>query len=110
MGVNIKGNSWKRAEDNIGIASVVNGISSGHQAFLNAGLYGFIIGDGKLNYGKEGILELYYRAQLANSLWATFDYQFINNPAYNKDRGPVSVFCSKGSFGILNNHISSYGK
>jgi len=48
---------------------VVNGISSGHQAFLNAGLYGFIIGDGKLNYGKEGILELYYRAQLANSLW-----------------------------------------
>ncbi len=92
MGVNIKGSSWKRAEDNIGIAGVLNGISPDHQAFLNAGLYGFIIGDGKLNYNKEGILELYYRAQLANSLWATFDYQFINNPAYNKDRGPVNVF------------------
>ncbi len=89
LGINIKGSSWKRADDNIGIAGV---ISPGHQAFLQAGLYGFIIGDGTLNYGKEEIIEFYYRAQLANSLWATFDYQFINNPAYNKDRGPVSVF------------------
>ena len=22
----------------------------------------------------------------------TVDYQFVNNPAYNRDRGPVSVF------------------
>jgi high affinity Mn2+ porin len=92
LGANIKGISWKRPEDNIGIAGVFNGISPDHQAFLNAGLYGFIIGDGKLNYGKEGIAECYYQAKLATSLWATFDYQFINNPAYNKDRGPVSVF------------------
>ncbi len=92
LGVTIKGSSWKRGNDNIGMAGVLNGISSDHQAFLNAGLYGFIIGDGKLNYGKEGIVECYYRAQLANSLWATLDYQFVNNPAYNKDRGPVHVF------------------
>jgi len=92
IGVNIKGKQWKRADDNIGIAGVINGISPDHQAFLKAGLYGFIIGDGNLNYGKEGIFEFYYCAQLANSLWATIDYQFINNPAYNKDRGPVNVF------------------
>jgi high affinity Mn2+ porin len=92
LGVNIKGSSWKRENDNIGIAGVLNGISPDHRAFLNAGLYGFIIGDGRLNYGKEGILEVYYRAQLAKTLWATIDYQFINNPAYNRDRGPVNVF------------------
>jgi high affinity Mn2+ porin len=25
----------------------------------------------------------------------TFDYQFIDNPAYNRDRGPVSVIASR---------------
>jgi high affinity Mn2+ porin len=92
LGVNIKGSFWKRENDIVGIAGVLNGISPDHRAFLQAGLYGFIIGDGRLNYGKEGILELYYRAQLAKTLWATIDYQFINNPAYNRDRGPVNVF------------------
>ena len=92
LGINIRGSSWKRAEDFIGIAGVLNGISPDHQAFLNAGLYGFIIGDGKLNYGKEEIAEFYYQAKLASSLWAAFDYQFVNNPAYNKDRGSVHVF------------------
>jgi len=95
-GINIKGNNWKRANDNIGIAQVINGISKDHQDFLNAGLYGFIIGDGKLNYGAEAITEIYYKAQIASSFFVSADYQFVNNPAYNKDRGPVHVFAIRG--------------
>ena len=91
-GVSIKGSIWKRVEDNLGIAEVINGISKDHRNFLNAGLYGFIIGDGKLNYGAEVITEIYYQAKLAKTLFASFDYQFVKNPAYNKDRGPVHVF------------------
>ncbi len=96
MGLNIKGNCWKRANDNIGIAQVINGISKSHQDFLKAGLYGFIIGDGALNYGNEAITEIYYKAKITSNFFASFDYQFVNNPAYNKDRGPVHIFAIRG--------------
>ena len=95
-GINIKGNLWKRQDDILGIAQVVNGISSEHQKFLNAGLYGFIIGDGKLNYGAESITEIFYKARIASSFYISADYQFVINPAYNKDRGPVHVFALRG--------------
>jgi hypothetical protein len=91
-GVSIKGTRWKRKSDEVGLIGIVNGISQDHRNFLSAGGYGFIIGDGKLNYGTEGIIETYYNARLTNFLWLTFDYQFVNNPGYNKDRGPVHVF------------------
>jgi high affinity Mn2+ porin len=53
---------------------------------------GLLIGDGKLpHYGSEDILEAYYRAPLLGWLSAGMDYQFVANPAYNRDRGPVSV-------------------
>ena len=95
-GVSIKGTRWKRSDDVLGIAGVINGISAEHQAFLKAGGYGFIIGDGNLNYGHEGILEAYYNARLFANLYATVDYQLVNNPGYNKDRGgPVSVFAGR---------------
>lgn len=91
-GISIKGSGWKRPEDNLGIAGVINGISKDHRNFLNAGLYGFIIGDGKLNYGVEATTEIYYQAKLAKTLFVSADYQFVENPAYNKDRGPVHIF------------------
>jgi hypothetical protein len=95
-GIAIKGNEWKRPNDVVGIASVVNGISSGHRDFLNAGGYGFIIGDGKLNYAHEGIVEAYYNALLTNFFSLTLDYQFVKNTGYNKDRGPVNAFAIRG--------------
>jgi high affinity Mn2+ porin len=92
-GISIKGIKWKRPDDVFGMAAVVNGISQDHIDFLNAGGYGFIIGDGKLtHYGNEEIIETYYSARMSKEIWATLDYQFINNPAYNIDRGPVHVF------------------
>jgi high affinity Mn2+ porin len=96
-GLNFKGTQWKRKEDVAGIAGVVNGISPDHRAFLKAGGYGFIIGDGNLNYGHESILEAYYNAKLFDNVWLTFDYEFVHNPGYNKDRsGPVHVFGIRG--------------
>jgi hypothetical protein len=96
-GLSFKGAPWKRADDVVGVAAVVNGISAAHQAFLKAGGYGFIIGDGNLNYGHESIVETYYNARLYEHCYLTFDYQFVTNPAYNKDRqGPVHVFAFRG--------------
>jgi high affinity Mn2+ porin len=95
-GLSIKGSWWNRSEDNFGIAVANNGISSGHRDFLKGGGYGFIIGDGNLNYGHETIFETYYNAKLLKFLWLSFDYQFVKNPGYNKDRGPVHVFGLRG--------------
>jgi high affinity Mn2+ porin len=95
-GLSYKGAKWKRKDDVAGIAVVINGISSDHRAFLKAGGYGFIIGDGALNYGHETIAEAYYNIKLFSAFWLTFDYQFVNHPAYNKDRGPVHVFGVRG--------------
>ena len=52
-----------------------------------------MLGDGKLsNYGYEQIIETFYKIKLISMLWVTADYQFVINPGYNKDRGPVNVF------------------
>jgi high affinity Mn2+ porin len=90
-GLSLSGERWGRPDDTVGFGGVINGISSAHQAFLNAGGLGILVGDGKLPHpGLEKIIETYY--SFALSSWrATLDYQFIANPAYNRDRGPVSV-------------------
>ncbi len=95
-GVSIEGKQWGRPDDTVGIAGVVNGISKIHEAWLNAGGLGIVIGDGMLpNPGPEEILETYYSYSLSPSTKISFDYQFINNPAYNTDRGPVNVFATR---------------
>ncbi len=89
----LKGNSWKRNDDEAGLAFIGNGLSAPHRNYLAAGGYGFLIGDGKLNYAPEMIAELYYKINAyQKKFFITPDYQFILNPAYNKDRGPVNVF------------------
>jgi high affinity Mn2+ porin len=86
-----------REEDSFGIAFTIDGISAAHRAYLNSGGYGFIIGDGKLpHYGLESIMETYYLFQLNKLLGISFDYQFVANPAYNEDRGPVNIFSIRG--------------
>lgn len=92
IGLSLKGSSWQRPDDTIGIAGVINALSSAHADFLKAGGRGILIGDGKLNYATEDILEAYYRFQVVKPLSLTADYQFVLHPAYNRDRGPVSIF------------------
>ncbi len=98
-GFNFKGDIWNRNNDEIGIALIGNGLSDIHKKYIAAGGYGFIIGDGHLNYGNEFITEIYYSFKITmGSLWFSPDYQFIINPAYNKDRGPVHAFGLRAHF------------
>jgi high affinity Mn2+ porin len=57
---------------------------------------GILIGDGKLpNPGLEQIVEMYYSYAVSSSVHVTFDYQFIANPGYNTDNGPVNAFAGR---------------
>lgn len=92
LGVSVKGSYWGRPDDTYGLAGVVNGISSVHRDFIAAGGTGLQIGDGRLSYGPESIFETYYDFKVWQTVHFALDYQFINNPAYNRDRGPVCVY------------------
>jgi high affinity Mn2+ porin len=95
-GLSLNGKGWGRPDDAIGVMGILNGISAEHVAFLNAGGLGILIGDGQLtNYGLEKILEAYYSYALTTSTRLTFDYQFVNDPSYNADRGPVNIFAAR---------------
>jgi high affinity Mn2+ porin len=98
LGLSLKGTSWDRPKDTVGIAGVVNALSRVQAAFHAAGGLGILIGDGALNYGTENILEAYYRWQLTDLVAVTADYQFVLNPAYNRDRGPVSIIAARLHF------------
>ena len=74
-----------------GSAVARNGLSKVHRDYLAAGGLGFFIGDGRLNYRPEGVLEAFYNLKLTKAAWVTLDWQRIGNPAYNADRGPVNV-------------------
>lgn len=94
-GLSISGKQWGRDDDTFGTSGVVNGITNVHQAFLNAGGLGVLVGDGTLPHrGNEKILETYYSFPVLAAK-VTLDYQIIGNPAYDRDRdrdrGPVSV-------------------
>ena len=90
-GLSLKGKQWGRPDDTFGLAGIVNGISKVHEQFLNHGGLGILVGDGMLpRPGPEQIVETYCAFPLLAST-VTLDYQFIVNPAYNRDRGPVSV-------------------
>ena len=90
-GLSIKGAAWLRPNDTLGLAGVLNGISRVHREFLEDGGTGILAGDGRLSYAWERILETYYDAQLWKSVRLALDYQFVCNPAFNRDRGPVSI-------------------
>jgi high affinity Mn2+ porin len=92
FGLSLKGESWNRTNDTFAIAGAFNGASIHHQRYLAAGGTGILDGDGALTYGWEKSLETYYNLNIWKTIQATFDYQFVTNPAYNRDRGPVSVF------------------
>jgi len=92
IGMLLKGKYWCRPNDVIGLAGSIEGISGNHRNYLGAGGLDFIIGDGKINYGPEEIFEFFYNYQLIKGLFVAFDFQEVNHPAYNRDRGPVSLY------------------
>ncbi len=94
-GISVQGGFWGRPNDTLGLALAMNGISRSHQDFLAAGGTGILAGDGTLSYGWEQLLETCYDFQIWKNVRGAADYQFINHPAFNRDRGPVSVFSAR---------------
>lgn len=90
-GMDYAGAKWNRPADKAAIAVVSNAIKSDHQEYLKLGGLGFLLGDGNLNYGRETIVESYYTWHAWRGLFYSVDVQHINNPGYNRDRGPVWV-------------------
>ena len=95
VGISLKGTAWGRPNDTFALAGAINGLSTSHRNWIAAGGLGVAIGDGQLRYREEAILETYYMIALRDPFALTMDYQFMANPAYNADRGPVSVFSAR---------------
>jgi high affinity Mn2+ porin len=91
LGAGASGKRWRRKFDRTGFVFVSNGISRDHQQYLALGGYGFLLGDGRLNYGRETIEEVYYTLHFWRGFYPSVGVQHINNPGYNRDRGPVIV-------------------
>ncbi len=94
-GAAMKGRLWLRPGDTLGFAFALNGLSDAHREYLAAGGLGFFIGDGRLNYGMEQILEAFYAVKVFSGLVFSLDGQYVVNPAYNKDRGPVKFIACR---------------
>jgi high affinity Mn2+ porin len=98
-GVSICGARWRRPKDTLGAAFAINGISGDHRAYLARGGHGFLLGDDRLVHaGNEMIFETYYAFRVVKYVTLSPDYQFIANPAYNRDRGPVHVLSFRAHF------------
>ena len=91
FGGDYSGKGWSRPDDKLGVAFVSNAIKRDHQNYLRFGGLGFLLGDGKLNYAREDILEGYYNLHAWRGVYYALDTQFITHPGYNKDRGPALV-------------------
>jgi len=92
IGAALKGTAWGRPNDKVGVGGVIDALSPAARAYFAAGGLGILIGDGRLNYHQEKVLEAYYAYSVNKWLTVSPDYQFIADPAYNADRGPVSIF------------------
>ena len=95
LGGDVTGAKWRRPTDRVGLAFVTNGISSLHAQYLRLGGSGFILGDGYLDYARERIFEQYYNFHIWKGAFVAEDIQFITNPGYNSDRGPVWIFSAR---------------
>ena len=91
FGVDLSGDAWGRKEERIGTAFETGGISNRHREYLALGGLGFILGDGHLNYGREAVSETYYTAHVVGGLYMAVQLSYVNNPGYNRDRGPTIV-------------------
>ena len=95
LGASIKGTRWGRPDDVIGIGGAINALSRDHRDFIAAGGLGILIGDGALNYRTRAHPGSLLRLCADQGHHADGDYQFITNPAYNADRGPVHIFSGR---------------
>ena len=97
-GILLKGAAWRRAEDRLGVAGYLNGLSRAHRSYLAAGGLGFFLGDGRLNYATERIVEVFYSLNVAKGTFLSAGYQRVWNPGYNRDRGPAEFYSVRAHY------------
>jgi len=95
FGVALNGKRIGRERDVLGAAWVLNGLDGPHRDFLAAGGAGFFVGDGRINYRAERIIDIYYSAAVAKGIALSLDYQHVRNPGYNADRGPARFYAAR---------------
>ena len=91
IGADLRGDPWHRPGDKLGLAAVSSGLADDHRRYLALGGKGFLLGDGRLRYGRETLVETYYTARVHRGLFAAADLQLIARPGYNRDRGPIAI-------------------
>jgi high affinity Mn2+ porin len=92
FGAVVKGTLWQRPFDIAGAGLATSWISGSHARYLAMGGVDGFIGDGALRQAPEGVVELFYSANLLRAFWLAADYQLLWNPGYNADRaGPVHI-------------------
>ena len=91
----LKGAAWGRPDDRVGVGGIIDALSPEARNYFAAGGLGILIGDGQLNYRQEKILEAFYAYSVNSQVTVFLDYQLIANPAYNADRGPVSIISGR---------------
>ena len=109
-GVSTEGRRWRRPFDTLATEFTSGGISDVHAQYLARGGYDFLIGDGRLRYGRESIWESYYSARVFPGFFASFDLQHVSNPAYNRDRGPVWIPSLRLHFELGKNTFAGHAK
>ena len=95
LGAVLSGTVWRRPDDRVGLAGVIEGLSASAREYFAAGGLGVLIGDGRLTYRPEQVLEAYYAVSLSRWATLTLDFQYVDNPAYNADRGPVPIYAGR---------------
>ena len=88
----LKGFRWGREKDSMGLGYAQSFLSNDHVAYLNMGGIDNFIGDGRINYKPERVVDIYYQCHVVKSTWVSLDYQHLANPGYNADRGPVDIY------------------
>ena len=91
LGVLAKGAPWHRPFDAAGIGGGMSWISDVHAQYLAMGGVDGFVGDGHLRQAAEGIFEAFYSVNLLRAVWLSADYQYLWNPGFNADRGPVHI-------------------
>ena len=66
-------------------------ISEAHARYLAMGGVDGFVGDGHLKQAGEGVAEIFYSVNLLKAIWLSADYQYLWNPGFNADRGPVHI-------------------
>ncbi len=91
VGAVAKGSTWNRPFDVAGVGFGMSWISDEHARYLGMGGVDGFVGDGRIRQAAEGVVEAFYSVNLLRAVWLSADYQYLWNPGFNADRGPVHI-------------------